>query len=470
MIHFLQLYARYATVNILPLDIYQQIYRDPQMTRLQPSHTNLVMFNKSELKPVGRVKVETLNPKNEQCLLTEYTVVPSGHTALLGAETVQQFGLITVNADKIMSLSDEPPTKQDFEDIFLGEEKLEGKLHLELDRTVLPVALPVRKVPFAMKEPLKQELDRLVKTGILIPVDVPTDWISSMAVVKKSNGKIRLCIDPKALNQALKRNHYPLPVIDDLLPLLANAKVFSVVDAKNGFWHVQLDSESSLLTTFGTPWERFRWTRLPFGISPVPEEFQRNLECALEGLDGVKPIFDDILVFGVGETQAEALSDHDSKLKALFERCRTKGIKLKKDKLKLRCKEVNFMGHVICQDGLKPDPNKVQGIAEMPTPSSKQDVKRLLGMVNYLQTFASNLSEITVPMRDLLKDGNQFQWDEQVQGRSFKQVKEIISAAPVLKFFDPKEEVEIQCDASDRGLGKCLICKKASQLLTHPVP
>ena len=89
----------------------QQIYRDPQMTRLQPSHTNLVMFNKSELRPLGRVKVETLNPKNEQCLLTEYTVVLSGHTALLGAETVQQFGLITVNSDKIMSLSDEPPTK-----------------------------------------------------------------------------------------------------------------------------------------------------------------------------------------------------------------------------------------------------------------------------------------------------------------------------------------------------------------------
>ena len=352
------------------------------------------------------------------------------------------FGLIAINADKIMSLSDEPPTKQDFvsefDDIFLGEEKLEGKLHLELDRTVPPVVLPVRKVPFAMKEPLKQELDRLVKTGILIPVDVPTDWFSSMAVVKKSNGTIRLCIDPKALNQALKRIHYPLPVIDDLLPLLANAKVFSVVDAKNGFWHVQLDSESSLLTTFGTPWERFRWTRLPFGISPFPEEFQRKLECALEGLDGVKPIFDDILVFGVGETQAEGLSDHDSKLKALFERCRTKGIKLNKDKLKLRCKEVNFMGHVICQDGLKPDPNKVQGIAEMPTPSSKQDVKRLLGMVNYLQKFASNLSEITAQMRDLLKDGNQFQWDEQVQGRSFKQVKEILSAAPLLQVLRPQ--------------------------------
>ena len=90
----------------------------------------------------------------------------------------------------------------------------------------------------------------------------------------KSNGKIRLCIDPKPLNQALKRNHYPLPVIDDLLPELSKAKVFSAVNAKNGFWHVQLDTDSSFLTTFGTPWGRYHWTRMPFGISPAPEEFQ----------------------------------------------------------------------------------------------------------------------------------------------------------------------------------------------------
>lgn len=419
------------------------------------------MFNKSELKPLECTKVETFNPKNGQCFLTEYTVVPTGRTALLGAESVQQFGLIVINTDNIMSLSNEIPTQPDlvskFGDVFSGEGKLKGKLYLEIDKSVTPVALPVRKGPFAVKEPLKQELERLVKIGILQPVDVPTDWISSMVVIKKSNGKIRLCIDPKPLNKALRRNHFPLPVIDDLLPLLTNAKVFSVVDAKNGFWHVQLDDESSFLTTFGTPWGRFRWTRMPFGISPAPEEFQRRLEYALEGLDGIKPIFDDILVFGVGETEAEALSDHDAKLTALLERCRATGIKLNKEKLKLRRKEVKFMGHVICQDGLKPDPDKVQGIKEMPTSTSKQDLKRLLGMVNYLQKFAPNLSEVTAPMRDLLKEGNQFRWDEQVQGCSFKRVKEILSAAPVLKYFDPKDDVELQCDASDRGLGACLV-------------
>ena len=452
-----------ATVNILPADIYQRINDDPQMRKLQKSHTTLVMFNKSEMRPLGHVKLKTVNPKNEQCFLVEYTVVPEGHTALLGAELIQQFDLITLNTDNILSVSDTttttelPDVVKEFEDVFLGEGKLEGKLHLEIDESVPPVQLPVRKVPFAVKEPLKQEIDRLVEKGILEPVNVPTDWISSMVVVRKSNGKIRLCIDPKPLNQALRRNQYPLPVIDDLLPQLTNAKVFSVVDAKNGFWHVQLEEESSFLTTFGTPWGRFRWTRMPFGISSAPEEFQRRVEQALEGLEGVKPIFDDILVFGIGETHAEAQLDHDVKLKALFERCRSKCIKLNKEKSKFSCSEVKFLGHVISSEGLKADPDKLQGIREMPTPSNKQDVKRVLGMVNYLQRFMPNLSEITAPMRDLLKEGNQFHWDEQVQGRSFEKMKEALSEAPLLKFFNPKEEVELQCDASERGLGACLM-------------
>ena len=113
---------------------------------------------------------------------------------------------------------------------------------------------------------------------------------------------------------------------------------------------------------------------MPFGISPAPEEFQRRLKQALEGLDGVKPIFDDILIFGAGDAQAEALSDHDAKLRALFERCRKKGIKLNKEKVKLRCTEVKFMRPVLCQDGLKPDPDKLRcKVSErcQPRPASK---------------------------------------------------------------------------------------------------
>jgi hypothetical protein len=109
------------------------------------------------------------------------------------------------------------------------------------------------------------------------------------------------------LNKALKRNHYPHPDIEDLLPNLAKSKVFSVVDEKNGFWHAQLDQESSYLTTFASPWGRYRWKRMPFGLSPAPEEFQRYLHLALEGLGGIKAICDDRLVCGVVESYEEAV-------------------------------------------------------------------------------------------------------------------------------------------------------------------
>ena len=321
-----------STVNILPEDVYQKVFKDPQSTRLQKCKATLVMFNQSELKPLGSVKAETQNPKTGSVLNTEFVVVPKGHVPIMGVHAIQLFALMTVNDDNIMPVHDvsskipgDTSIIDEYRDVFTGDGKFEGKLRLEVDNTITPVTLPVRKVPLAVREPLKKEIERLVSKGILEPVDVPTDWVSSLVVVMKSNGKVRLCIDPKPLNRALKRNHYPLPVIDDLLPHLTNAKVFTVVDAKNGFWHVLLDDDSSFLTTFGTPWGRFRWTRMPFGISPAPEEFQRRLVQALEGLEGVMPIFDDILVFGVGENQEEAVRDHDEKLMALFERCRNTG-------------------------------------------------------------------------------------------------------------------------------------------------
>jgi len=232
----------------LPVEIYQEVQKDPELKHLKNTQTTLVMFNNSELKPLGTVKLQTRNPKNGECYLIEYTVVSNGFKPLLGAPSILQFSLMSVNVDNIMLISGDTPNwssvHADYKDVFEGEGKLEEKLHLAVDKTVLPVILPVPKVP--RHRPVAQE--------ILTPVDTPTDWASSMVVGMKSNGKIRLCIDPKPLNQALERNRYPLPVTDDLLPELSKAKVFSVVDAKNGFWHVQLDTDRSFLTTFGTPW------------------------------------------------------------------------------------------------------------------------------------------------------------------------------------------------------------------------
>ena len=176
-----------------------------------------------------------------------------------------------------------------------------------------------------------------------------------MVVVRKSNNDLRICIDPTNLNKEIKRPHYALPTIDDILPNLVNAKVFSVVDASNGFWQVELDEPSSYLTTFATPFGRYRWKRLPFGISSAPEEYQRRMQEALEGLEGIAICADDIIIYGCGNNYEQAEHDHDKKLRKLFQRCMTKILKLDKDELIFKENSVKYLGH-ITSEGLKAEP------------------------------------------------------------------------------------------------------------------
>jgi len=146
---------------------------------------------------------------------------------------------------------------------------------LEVDPNIMPVKHTPRRVAIPLKAELKAHIEELEKLQVLKKVTEPTDWISSEVVVRKSN-KLRLCIDPKDLKNALKRSHYPMPTIEEILPELSKAKVFSVADARHGFWQVKLDGPSSYLTTFWMPFGRYRWLRMPFGIATEPEEYQRR--------------------------------------------------------------------------------------------------------------------------------------------------------------------------------------------------
>ncbi|XP_033747087.1 uncharacterized protein K02A2.6-like [Pecten maximus] len=451
-----------STVNVLPKSKYLQVFDDPQLEKLSETDMTLVMFNQSEMTPVGVRRVQVRNPKNRKKYSVEFVVVDQTVKPILGARVIQAMNLITVNKHNLYPKAEAPKEEvlqasTTDNTMFEGLGKLAGKLHLEVDPTVPPTKIPVRRIPVSLKDRVQDELMRLTNLGVITPVTTPTDWISSIVVVKKHNGNLRLCIDPKPLNKALKRNNYAMPTIEDILPELNKARLFSVVDAKDGFWHIELDEESSYLTTFGTPWGRYRWIRMPFGISPAPEEFQRRLDEALEGLEGTKAIHDDIVVFGCGDTDAEARQDHDRKLHALFDRCREKNIKLNKEKLKLCLSSVTYLGHVISERGLEMDPAKVKAITEMPTPKDKAGIQRLLGMINFVQKFAPRLSELTSPLRDLLKKDSEFIWDEAVHGQAFSEIKATLSDTPVLRYFDPKKQTILQCDASEYGLGACLL-------------
>ena len=244
-----------------------------------------------------------------------------------------------------------------------------------------------------------------------------------------------------------------------------------MLDAKDGFHQVQLDEASSYLTTFWTPFGRYRYTRMPFGISSALEEFQRRMHAITQDLPGVEVIADDILVYGCGSTKEEYLQNHDANLKRLLDRAREQNLKLNKSKLKLRLPEVAYMGYLLTSEGLRPDPMKVKAIQELPRPEDKKAVERLLGCTNYLSRFLPNLAEVVAPLRKLTENLTPFYWQTQ-QESAFEQVRKLVTNSPVLKFYDVSDGVTIQCDASEKGLGATLLqnTKRPANCFCIPCP
>jgi len=177
---------------------------------------------------------------------------------------------------------------------------------------------------------------------------------------------------------------------------------------------------------------RYRWLRLPFGISASSDLFQNKMDEIFNGLTGMTALVDDLLV--TGKTRQE----HDTNLLRCLERARAKGIRFNPDKCKIAVQEVTFFGHVISSNGLKPDPSKIEAITKLGIPQNRTELETLLGMVNYLQKFAPNLAEVTSSMRSLLKKDVEFIWDH-AQTDAFNKMKHIITQSPVLAFFDPKK-------------------------------
>ena len=420
-----------ASWNVLPIK-----YLPKGTVVEQLSHT-LKMYSKSTMSAVGKAKISLVNPKNMENYMIDFTVVDGSFTLLLGLETALKMKLLVVQTQSTLSIredtlsfdAEKPKFTRDtvmseYPDVF-GEELgcMEGKVHLETDPNVAPTVMPPRRVPIVLKERLKNELDRLTQRKVIRPIQEPTDWVSSMIAAKKPDGNIRLSIDPHYLNPALKGSHYPLSVIEKILPELSKAKVFSKVDLKEGFLQVELDEESSRLTVFQTPWGRYRFHTMPFGITPAPEIFQTKLDQNLEGLKEVFKIADDILITGQEEMESEADEDHDRNLKSLLDQCRERNIKLNKKKFTFKCNDVQFIGHRLTKEGLKPDPAKVKAILSMKKPDDIAAVQRLMGMVKYLSKFLGDLSQICEPIRHLTHKDEPWLWTKD-QDVAFDKIKE----------------------------------------------
>ena len=271
-----------------------------------------------------------------------------------------------------------------------------------------------------------------------------------MVTVVKPNGQLRICIDPKDLNKVIEREHYPMKTLEEVVGQMAGAKVFSVLDAKSGFWQIRLDEASSKLCTFNTPFGRYRFTRLPFGIKSAPEVFQRAIAQMRETLSGVDSIMDDIIVWGNNVEQ------HDERLREVLERAKSHQLRLSLKKCKIRQSEVSYVGHLLTADGVRADPEKVRAVIEMEQPKDISEVRRFLGFIQYLSKFLPSLSDESAPLRKLVEKDTAWHWGKS-QEDSFHKLKQLASSTPVLRYYDVRNPVTLSVDASSKGLGAVLL-------------
>ncbi len=434
-----------ATVNIIPASLLDQVATD-----LSPTVKNLRMWNDTSLTPIGTTRASVRNPANNKKYSVEFVVVEEDFMPLLGLKAVTHMQLVTLNEEnleRVLSIS----VADRYADVFDGQlGTFETPAHLKLRENVIPVVMANKRIPIALRPKLKTELERMVELGVIAKVEEPTAWVSQIAITQKKSGELRICLDPQELNRALLREHYTLPILEDTLHELSHSRVFSKADLSSGYWHVVLDEESSLLTTFQTSFGRYRWLRLPFGLAVSSEIFQKKLIEVLDGLPGVVCIADDVLIHGENE---EA---HDKCLEGFLARCRNKNVKLNPKKLELRMTEITFMGHLITKDGLQTDPEKVRAIRDMQAPRSFEELRRFLGLVNYLSKFLPNVADATMPMRNLTKKGVPWLWSASQQA-SFEKVKTLVTNTPVLTFYNTNKELVLENDASEYGIGSVLL-------------
>lgn len=322
---------------------------------------------------------------------------------------------------------------------------------------VTPIAQPIRKVPIHLEERVEEKLNEMLRQNIVEMVNEPREWISPMVVVLKPDKSVRICIDMRQANKAILREKHPLPSLDDILPRLSGAKLFTKFDVKNAFHQIELGKTSRFITTFITRRGLMQYTRLIFGINNAPELFQKTMERILMGCKGTVVYLDDILIYGGNK------GEHDENVRQVTIRLEKANVLLNEKKTELGKTSVQFMGHDISIGGVKASTEKLEAVRSFRKPETPEETRSFLGLITYLSRFLPNLSTTAEPLRTLIKETMKpFEW-KQVHEEAFEKIKQNILKGATLSFYNKNDETIVICDASPYGLGAVLLQKAKGQ-------
>ncbi|UYV62275.1 K02A2.6-like [Cordylochernes scorpioides] len=434
-----------AEVNVLPYTFTRQ------MKGLEIFQTNrkLISYTGHEIKIKG---IATLNCKTKNKTESlEFFIADGYYQPILGIEAIEKLSLIK-KCDAVQTEQNNSAKEilNRHKNIFEGIGRLPIEHKIRLNENTTPVIAPSRKIPFSIREKVKAELERMEKLDIIEKVEEPSEWTHPIVVVQKPSGDVRICMDPRELNKYVQRERYILPTAETIFSELKGATVFSVFDASSAFWQVPLDKESTNLCTIATPFGRFRFKRLPYGLNSASEVFQRCINNILSGLQGTACYMDDILIYG------NTMEEHNRNLETVLRRLEENNVKLNAKKQQIAVDKVNFLGHIISRDGIAIQASRAEAIQKLKRPENKTEVQRFLGMVTYLGKFIPNLSDKTAPLRKLISNKSEWKFGGE-ENDCFEKLKNMVSNAPILTFFDPTKPITISSDASQYGIGTVLM-------------
>ena len=472
-----------AMATCMPMSMLQDI--GLSRADLMPTDAALRGVTGTDMKVCGKLQIEARC--NAQIQMADIIVTELGNELILGLDFCKLFNLVTVAEtciqrrvicnQKTVHITAESDIDYDhlrrkwkrylplgkctgdplddikaiFPKTFDGKVGLfDGEVELKVSSDAKPIQLPPRAIALSVLPKLKVELDQMEREGIIRPCPETTDWVHNLVIVSKKNGDIRLCLDPKNLNKYLIRSVHHTASWEDVSASFAKGEFFSTLDAKSGYWSKKLSADSQLLTAFNTPFKKYCFVRLPFGLSVSSEIFCEQMDKTLTGIPGTFPCADDVKIQGSTEER------HDIHLLETVERAQVAGLKFNPEKCVIKRRKITYFGRVISPKGVEICPDKVKAICNLQPPTNKQELQSFLGAVNFMASFISHLSQRVYVMRGLLKKDVHFVWTSDMQ-HEFDNIKQAIANATALSHFDTDKPVVIETDASLKGLGAVLM-------------
>ena len=439
------------TLDVIPVAQHSVVLGLPWLWKHNPTidwKEGKMRFQEKSCRNNHRSDYENLDPIEQQIRMAAKGNEPQG------TRQPEEKSIPTEYQD-LREVFEEPPDDQ----ALPKHQPWDHEITLQEGRT--PPYMPLYQLSEQEQKELREYIDINLKKGYIRPSSSPAGY--PILFVPKKDGKLRLCVDYRKLNDITIKNRYPLPLINELRETTAKAQIFTKLDIRDAYYRIRIKEGDEWKTAFRTRFGHYEYQVMPFGLTNAPASFQALINDVLRPyLDRfVVAYLDDILVYSQSE------KEHKEHVRTVLKALLKRELRVKLSKCEFSVQSTEFLGYLISPGEIRMDPKKVEGVVGWPTPKTVTEVQSFLGTANYYRRFIEGYSRIAAPLTMLTKKEQPYEWGA-AQQNAFETIKQKLAEEPVLKMFDPEKPIVLETDASDYAIGACMM-QPDKQGRMHPI-